>query len=210
MVLMLGRMSEGGTAGRHDVGGRVDSAPCPHRLAQNFVVVLELVVLERDLAESVLKQLPRLDLIEELEQQSTKEHFGQRLREIVAVDHMPDQVLADTIRSAIRVCKFVDRDHRIGSPRRWIPLQPLAEHVLPLHGESPVAIEYRRHLDRQQVRWACSRLKHGCRLVFRRPATLADANPHAAVSTTDAISLVDTGAAANSSTQQARAASTKG
>ena len=32
MVLMLGRMPEGRAAGRHDVGGRVDPPPCPHRL----------------------------------------------------------------------------------------------------------------------------------------------------------------------------------
>src|SRR3546814_3502420 len=59
-------------------------------------------------------------------------------------DVCSSDLLADTIRSTISVRKLVNRDHGIGSPRRWLPPQPLAEHVLPLHGESPVAIKYRQ------------------------------------------------------------------
>lgn len=73
---MLGRMPKGRAAGWHDVGGRVDPPPCPHGLTQNLVIVLELVVLEGDLTEGVLKQLPSVNLIEQFEEQSTEQHFG--------------------------------------------------------------------------------------------------------------------------------------
>ena len=121
MVLVLGGPAESAAARRHDVGGRIDATPVPHRAREHLVIRCEAIVLEGDRAERAFQQLPGLDLVEQLEQQDAKEHFARRLRQVVAIDDMPDQILADPIGRAIGVGKLVGREHRIAGPGRVSP-----------------------------------------------------------------------------------------
>ena len=79
MVLVLGRSPEGAAARRHDVGGRVNATPGVLRAREHGVIGGEAIVLEGDCAKGAFEELPRLDLVEQLEQQDAEEHFARRL-----------------------------------------------------------------------------------------------------------------------------------
>ena len=95
-------------------------------------------------AELLLQQLPRLDLVEQLEQQDAEDHLDGVVRQVVAVDHAADQVLADPVGGPVGVGELVRPQHRVVGPRRRAAFEAAEEHALPLGGEPPVGVVNRR------------------------------------------------------------------
>ena len=152
MVLVLGRSPEGTTARRHDVGSlEVDAMARPHRAREHGIIGGETVVLEGDRAERAFEELPGFNLVEQLEQQDTKEQLARRVGQVVAIDDMSDEILADPVRRAVGIGEFVDRQHRSLRPGSRLAPHAPEEHRLPLGGESPIAFVDLRYLRRREV-----------------------------------------------------------
>ena len=91
-------------------------------------------------AERAFQQFPGLDLVEQLEQQNAKEHFARRLRQVVAIDDVPDQILADAVGGPIGVGELIGREHGIVGPGPRLAARSAEEDVLPFGSEAPIAL----------------------------------------------------------------------
>src|SRR5262245_6781540 len=87
-----------------------------HSARQDPVLDGEAIVLESDRADGALQQLPRLNFVEQFEQQNAEEHFARRPWEVLAINHIPNKILADAIGCAVRVGELVDRQHGVVCP----------------------------------------------------------------------------------------------
>ena len=134
----------GPTARRHDVGCRVESFALGRSRGQHAVVVLEAVTGPGNLPEDVCQQLPGGDPVEELKEQRAEEDF--RGRGVSPVNDSANQVLADSVGSAVGVGKLVCAQGDILRPRSRPTLQPAKEDGLTLGGKAPEALVNGRHL----------------------------------------------------------------
>ena len=73
------------------------------------------------------------------------------LRQIVAIDDVPDQILADPIGGAIGVGELVDREHRIAGPGAHLAARAPEEHRLAFGGEAPIALIDLRDLGGREM-----------------------------------------------------------
>src|SRR4051812_9247957 len=95
MVLMLGLVPEKSSAGRHDVGSRVDAMPERHLPRENAIETPKAKRVPCDRSDFFLKRGPCLNLIEQLEQQDAEEDVRLVCRQVISIDDLPNQVLTD-------------------------------------------------------------------------------------------------------------------
>jgi hypothetical protein len=99
------------------------------------------------LADSRDEVLPCLDPVEQLEQQHPEHNVGDVV--VAVVDDLLQQVLADPIRSTVRVRESVTSQDGVLRPWRGTTFDAAEEHRLSFGGEVPVRVE---HIgDLQQV-----------------------------------------------------------
>ena len=85
---------------------------------------------------------------EELEEEDAEDYLGWLSGEVVSVDHVPDQVLADPVRDAVCVRESMPTKDRVVSPWRQPALQPAKVDALPFAGEPPPSVV--------RIRYSCA------------------------------------------------------
>ncbi|HWI81570.1 MAG TPA: hypothetical protein VNT59_06045 [Ramlibacter sp.] len=95
--------------------------------------------LRGDFAERALQKLPRFDLIEQLKEQRSQQFIFPL--EPSAIDHVANEVLAHTIRSAVWIRKPKLRKNAIARPWGRVPSNALSIDPLTLCCELPVAVK---------------------------------------------------------------------
>ncbi len=88
--------------------------------------------------------LPGFDPIEDLEEQRSEEHLLGRLGP--PIDHICDQVLANTVRCSVDIRKSMSSQDRVISPWSWFSVDPSHEEILSFDRESPVCVKDMRGL----------------------------------------------------------------
>src|SRR5882724_1024201 len=132
----------------HDVGSRVKAIPFFESRAQRFVVRIKTKRRQCYRPERFVQQFPGFNLVEDLEQQDSKKQIS--TRKASGVDHIANQVLAYTIRRAVRVRKLVMLQYWIVCPG-WVRIpQSTKEDLLPFRCKAPVRSEDECRLQRSE------------------------------------------------------------
>src|SRR5260370_22812404 len=89
--------------GRHDIGGRIDTPTAGPQAGKRAIDGLEIDCPPRQRSVGMLQRLPCLYLVEDLEQDGTKENLAWLLRAVGAILDLTYEVLTDAVSGAVHV-----------------------------------------------------------------------------------------------------------
>ena len=127
------------SAGRHDVSGRIYFVASRGSLSEDPIIAFDVELSYIGIAEVLDEEFPRVDPIEELEEQDSKKCVV--LAPFVISDDAPHQILAHAIGRAISVGESVNPQYWIVGPRRRLSLESPKINLLSLDSKTPVARE---------------------------------------------------------------------
>jgi hypothetical protein len=101
--------------------------------------MFEAVFCERYPPKRFRQQFPRLNSVENLEEQHPEEQLLRGLWPVV--NHMPDEVLRNPVGCPVRIREAVRLQDRVGGPRGCCPRKSPEEDCLAFSGKPPIRIE---------------------------------------------------------------------
>ena len=113
----------------HDIGSRVDTISAVHAAIESGGITLDIKAADDHVTNAALESLPRLDPIEDLEQQDPKHKIV--LVVLAAVYDLTDQKLTYPVGSSIRVSEAVLGDDGIVGPWRHLAMETREVNPLP-------------------------------------------------------------------------------